>query len=199
MKTLAQFLKTTLIGGVVFLLPAALIFVVLRHALDLAEKVASPLAALMPERLFGGIGVAAVLAVLLLLLIALAAGLIAQSPSGRQISRWFEESLLGGVPQYRMLKSMAQSLIQLETGPGMQPVLFRGDEGRQLAYRLEDLHGGWVAIFLPQAPTPMSGNILYVRAEKIQVLDMSMADAMRLVKSVGIGSATALRHVDLET
>lgn len=96
-----------------------------------------------------------------------------------------------------MIKTMAESLAQIETGAGMQPVLMRGDEGRQLAYRMEDLPGGWVAVFLPQAPTPMSGNVLYVAAGKIKPLDMSMVDAMRLVKSIGIGSAAALRSVDL--
>jgi uncharacterized membrane protein len=92
---------------------------------------------------------------------------------------------------------MAEGLTQIESGEGMQPVLVRGDEGWQLAYRLEDLPGNWVAVFLPQSPTPMSGNVLYVAAHKVRALEIGMATAMKLVKSVGIGSAAALQGVDL--
>jgi uncharacterized membrane protein len=96
-----------------------------------------------------------------------------------------------------MAKSMAEGFAQIESGAGMQPVLVRVDDGWQLAYRLEELHGGWVAVFVPQSPTPMSGNFLYVAAHRIRPLPLSMAAAMKLVKAVGVGSQEALRGIDL--
>ena len=59
------------------------------------------------------------------------------------MTHWFEESILGGLPQYRMVKSLAEGLTQIESGDGMQPVLMRGDEGWMLGYQMEELPGGW--------------------------------------------------------
>jgi uncharacterized membrane protein len=122
---------------------------------------------------------------------------MARTRLGRRLSAWFEESILGGLPQYRMAKSMAEGFAQIESGTGMHPVLVRVDDGWQLAYRLEELHGGWVAVFMPQSPTPMSGNFLYVAAHRIRPLPISMPAAMKLVKAVGVGSQEALRGIDL--
>ncbi len=38
---------------------------------------------------------------------------------------------------------------------------FSGIEGGwQMGYLLETLENGWLSVFLPQAPTPMSGNVM---------------------------------------
>jgi uncharacterized membrane protein len=192
-----NFLKTTLVGGVMFLVPVALVLVVLKHAMTLASKVAQPIAASFPQAEVGGIAVVSMVAALILLLIAFGAGLLARTSSGRRMTRWFEESILGGMPQYRMVKSMAEGLTQVETGAGMHPVIVRTDDGWQLAYRLEELAGGWTALFVPQAPTPMSGNVMYVPTHRVQALAIGMPAAMKLVKSIGVGSADALRGIDL--
>ena len=197
MKALTSFLKTTLIGGLLFLIPLGVILVVLKHVMQIAAKVAAPVAAHFPVSHFAGVTVVTLVAALVLLLIAFLAGLMARTQLGRRLSSWFEESILGGLPQYRMAKSMAEGLAHIESGTGMHPVLVRVDDGWQLAYRLEELDGGWVAVFMPQSPTPMSGNFLYVAAHRIRPLSISMAAAMKLVKSVGVGSQEALRGVDL--
>ncbi len=198
MNPLQTFLKTTLVGGLMFLVPLVLVLVVLNHGLRLASKIGAPLAKMLPVSHIGGIGVAALLSGAILLLIALLAGLAARTAMGRRITHWFEESLLGGLPQYRMVKSMAEGLTQIESGNGMKPVLMRGDEGWMLGYQMEVLPHDWRVVFLPASPTPMSGNVLYVEGWRVQVLDMSMREAMVLVKRLGIGSEASLRGVRLD-
>jgi uncharacterized membrane protein len=199
MNAIKAFLKTTLVGGLVFLVPIVLLSVVLGHAMRLAGKIAAPIAVAFPASQAAGVAVTTLVAACILLLVAFAAGLVAHTAPGRRITRWFEDSILGGLPQYRMIRSMAEGLAQVEDGRGMQPVLVRGDDGWQLGYRIEELHGGWVAVFLPQAPTPMSGNVLYIAAANVQPLDITMPEAIRLVKSLGIGSAAALRRAEFGT
>lgn len=198
MDPIKAFLKTTLVGGLMFLVPLVLVLVVLSHGLKLASKIGTPLAKMLPVSQIGGIGVAALLSGAILLLIALLAGLAARTAMGRRITHWFEESLLGGLPQYRMVKSMAEGLTQIESGNGMKPVLMRGDEGWMLGYQMEVLPHDWRVVFLPASPTPMSGNVLYVEGWRVQVLDMSMREAMVLVKRLGIGSEASLRGVRLD-
>ena len=122
----------------------------------------------------------------MLVALSLAAGMYARTGGGRRISRWFEASLLGGLPQYQMLKSMVESVAQFETSTDIKPALVSIEDGWQIGYLLEPLHDGWVAVFLPQAPTPMSGNVMYFPIERVRPLDMTMVQAMTLVKRIGI-------------
>ena len=68
-----------------------------------------------------------------------------------------------------------------------------------LAYRLEDLPQGWVAVFVPSAPTPMSGNVMYFPAGRVRPLGITMIQAMAIVKRNGLGSGEALRGIDLKS
>jgi uncharacterized membrane protein len=197
-NAIKSFLKSTLVGGVMFLVPVVLIVIVLKHALQLAGQIAQPLAEMLPIRQVGGVAVATIIAVAMLLLVAFLAGLLSRTGPGRRVTHWFEESILGGLPQYRMVKSLAEGFTQIEDGTGMQPVLMRGDEGWMLGYQMEELPNGWRVIFLPQSPTPMSGNVIYAEGSRVKRLDMTMREAMVLVKRLGIGSTAALNGVKLD-
>jgi uncharacterized membrane protein len=113
------------------------------------------------------------------------------------LTHWFEDSILGALPQYRMVKAMADGFANVEGGENLQPVLVFIDDVWQLAYHMEDLHDGWVAVFVPQSPTPMSGNLLFVEASRLRPLDMPMREALVLVKRMGTGSAIALKSTSL--
>ena len=138
------------------------------------------------------------LAVLLLIFISLIAGLVAKTNAGRRFIRWCENSFLGGLPQYQLVKSMAEGLARVESAESVQPALVSIEDGWQIAYLLEPLENGWVAVFLPQAPTPMSGNVMYLPADRVRPLDITMVQAMAIVKHIGVGSAEALRGADLK-
>jgi uncharacterized membrane protein len=196
-NSINSFLKATVVGGLMFLVPVVLVAVVLRHALQFAGKIATPLAAVLPVSHVGGVAVATLIAIAILLVIAFLAGLLSRTGPGRRVTHWFEESILGGLPQYRMVKSLAEGLAQLESGGDMHPVLMQGDEGWMLGYQMEELPNGWRVVFLPASPTPMSGNVMYVEASRVRPLDLSMRDAMQLVKRLGIGSAEKLRSANL--
>ncbi len=195
-----EFLRTTIVGGVLFLLPVALVLLVLNHALQLAGKVVQPISHnLHFDRAVTGVSIATVLAVVLLIAVSFAAGIVARTNIGRRISRWFESSFLGGLPQYQMMKSMGEGLAQIEGAEDLKPVLVGIDGGWQIGYLLESLENGWVAVFVPQAPTPTAGNVMYLPADRIRPLNISMLQARSIVKHIGIGSGEALRGINLTT
>lgn len=191
-----KFLKTTIIGGLLFLLPIVLVSIILGHAMQLAGKVAHPISKLLPDAVIG-IGGITVLAVLVLVMFSFLAGLVARTNTGKRIMRQFENSILGNLPQYQLVKSMAEGLAKVESGDGVKPVLISVDGGWQIGYMLEELENGWVAVFLPQAPTPMSGNLMYLPADRVRPLDITMVHAMAIVKRMGVGSGEVLRGADL--
>lgn len=197
MKT---FLKTTIVGGVVFLLPIALVLLLLGHAMRFAIKVAQPISdKLGLEELgyFIGIGAVSGVTIVVLIVVSFAAGLIARTSLGRRLRSWVETSFLGNMPQYQMYKSMAEGLAQIEGAKGLRPALVNVEDAWQLGYLLDTLENGWVAVFLPQAPTPMSGNVMYLPKQRVRLLDITMVQAMALVKHIGAGSADALRGADM--
>ena len=74
-----DFLKTTIVGGVLFLLPLGLVLFILGYALRLATSVARPISeALRLDQIgdLAGIGITTVIGVLLLVLVSFAAGLV---------------------------------------------------------------------------------------------------------------------------
>jgi hypothetical protein len=92
---------------------------------------------------------------------------------------------------------MAEGLAHVESAKGVSPPLVSVEGGWQIGYLLEPLENGWVTVFLPQAPTPMSGNVMYLPADRVRPLGINMVPAMSIVKSLGAGSAKAPRGVDL--
>jgi len=196
-QAIKEFVKTTVVGGIVFLVPLVLLILILRHAMALAGKIAGPVAAAFPEHRIAGVAVATIIAALLLLLLSFLAGLFARTGVGRDLARWLEDSLLGNLPQYRMVKTMAEGLAQIEDSQNLRPALVSIEGGWQLGYLLEEVRAGWVAVLLPQSPTPMSGNVMYMPAERVRLLDMPMAEAVLLVKRLGVGSARSLGSADL--
>jgi uncharacterized membrane protein len=195
--SLTRFLKATIAGGLLFLLPVFLIVIVLSHAMQLTAKVAKPISDALPVQTMVGVRAETVLAVLVLVFFSLVAGLVARTSAGKRIMSWSENSLLGGLPQYQLVKSMAEGLAQVESAKSVHPALVSIEGGWQIGYLLEPLENGWVAVFLPQAPTPMSGNVMYLPADRVRPLGMTMVQAMAIVKRMGVGSAKALRGADL--
>ena len=195
-----EFAKATVIGGVLFLLPVAVVLLILSHAMRLASKVAVPVSHSLQLDSWGnvaGASAATIIAALVLIVVAFAAGLFARTEFGTQMAGRLENSILGGLPQYQMIKSMAEGLAHVENAEGVKPALINIDDCWQIGYLLEQVGNDWVAVFLPQAPTPMSGNIMYVPSDRAKPLNISMVLAMAIVKRIGVGSADALRGVDL--
>ena len=195
--SLTELLKATMAGGLLFLLPVVLIAIVLKQAMQLVGKIVRPISNYLPVEAVVGVWGETVLAALVLILVSLVAGLVARTNVGRRIMRWFENSLLGGLPQYQMVKSMAEGLAHVESAEGVDPALVSIEGGWQIGYLLEPLDNGWVTVFLPQAPTPMSGNVMYLPADRVRPLGITIGQAMALVKHIGVGSAEALGSTDL--
>ena len=196
-SSLILYLKATIVGGLLFLLPMVVVAAVLGYAFKLAVKVSKPIIDLLPDAWLGA-GAITIVAAVLIIVVSLTAGLFARTARGRSIMNWLENSMLGGLPQYQMVKSMAEGLTRLESAAGIKPALISIEGGWQIGYVLEPLENGWLSVFLPQAPTPMSGNVMYLPAERVRPLGITMVEAMSIIRRIGVGSGDALRGADLK-
>jgi uncharacterized membrane protein len=185
-------ITTTLIGGVVFLLPVVVTLAVLGQALALMARVVQPVAAMFPDRQVGGVALASLVAMLMLLLLCYGAGLLARAALGRTLSASFEDRLQTIYPRYTVIKGMTQALGVDGVKSDLKTVLVSFDDHQILAIEVERLPDGRVVVFLPGAPDPWSGNVVMVPQERVAAVPVEIGALHRSLKSIGRGSAALL-------
>lgn len=182
-------LTTTLIGGLVFLLPLIVALTVVGQGVALMANVATPLAAMFPARQVAGVALASLVALLLTLLLCYAAGRLARAALGRKLSASFEDRLQTLYPRYTIIKGMTQSLGVDGIKSNLKTVLVSFDDHQVLAVEVERLTDGRVVVFLPSAPDPWSGSVVMVSPERVADLPVEIGALHRSLKSIGRGTA----------
>lgn len=124
MKGLIDTFKSIAIGGVLFLIPIAIAVVVISKVVGFLSAIAEPMADFLPTDTILGFGLAQIIALLILLVVCLVAGLIARSAIGKGLVRRIESGLLSAVPGYGIIKGIAdQALSSQERAERFRPVL----------------------------------------------------------------------------
>lgn len=189
MKIPIKPIKTTLIGGIVFLIPLAICLAVTGKLFLLTSKLVAPLSALIPVDSIGGIAIAKLMTVIVILVFCFLAGLIARSTLGRKIFTSLESKLYVFVPRYAFVKSMTASLSGDNNDlKGLTPVRVNFDDYTQIAFEVERTTEGMVTIYLPGAPDVWSGIIIHVNQDQVERLDTDFITVIQSLRKVGVGS-----------
>lgn len=187
------FVKTTVIGGIVFLVPFIVVVFILGKAFQFMRGLTQPLAAALPMvETVGGLLLVDLIAVALVLLLCFLAGLLARAAAAGRLVQSLEARVLSRVPFYHFVKGMTESVVEAESDTTMRSVLVRLDDYSQLAFEIERLAGGEVVVFLPGAPNPWSGTVCLVDAARVTPLDAPMLAAVQNIKHLGKGSSALL-------
>jgi|GEM_PF-5499213 len=125
---MGKIIRTTLIGGVLFLLPLVFIVVVVEKAYQIIKVVATPLGNFFSTDSIAGIALADVMTVVIMLLCCLIAGLFARSPVGRKLHRKLDTILLNVIPGYAWLKGVIGNIQDEDAEKVLKPVLVRFDD-----------------------------------------------------------------------
>jgi uncharacterized membrane protein len=190
MKNLLGILKATAVGGFVFLVPLVIVFAILAKAIELMMLLAKPFEAWVPLDSSSGLLTANVLSLMALLLLCLVAGLVARSGLGRRVATGLDSWLGTALPGYGFVKGFTESLARSdEASRSFAPVVARFDDNAQIAFEVERTGSGQVVVYLPGAPNPWGGSVVYMSADRIEPLDLSMTDAIRNIQRLGRGSA----------
>ena len=189
MKTIASLVKTTAIGGLVFLLPLVVLAVVFGKAFNIIKTVSMPLANLVSAEKFAGYAVADLITLTVLLVVTLLAGLLARSPVFDNFYKKIDAVILQVFPGYSYIKGMTGSLSDSEAEKSLKPVAAIQDDTVLIGYEVERLSDGWVAVYLPGAPDTRSGSVAYFTDDRIVPLDTDFADIASCLKTLGRGSS----------
>jgi uncharacterized membrane protein len=193
MKGILEFIRSTLIGGIVFLIPLAVMVAILVKAHEALGKIIEPLARALPIAEVGGIGVAKLLAALILLLFAFLMGLFARSAVGSRIGTKIESAVLRKVPGFTLLKNMTKESGAAEYDEKMKVALANIDDAWLIAFIMEEkAKDGLLTVFVPSAPTPTAGSLYFLKEEQVRRLDVSVGDAVKCIMQLGVGSGELL-------
>ena len=186
-RSRVNFIKTTILGGLFFLVPFVVVLIVVGKAFGVALRLAEPAANLLPVDAIAGIALANVLALMVILLTCFLAGFVATSARGKMLYRKIDEWLLNLVPRYAFVKSMAESL-QAGGESVLKPVLVRFDDLAQIAFEVERGPGDLVTVYLPGSPDPWSGSVAQVTSDRVDEVAGDFTEAVKSLRQIGRGS-----------
>jgi uncharacterized membrane protein len=180
-------IRTTVVGGILFLIPLFLVAWILAKLFGIASDIAKPVVTWSGVQSVAGVGAATLVAIVLIILIAFLAGLFARLSFGQSLFRWLEGGFLATIPQFSILEGVVKSF---DTDASQVPiVLVPTDAGWALGIMLEEKVGDWNAVFLPGAPQWTSGSISYAHSGNVVPVDLTLAELMMLLRKRGVGSA----------
>jgi uncharacterized membrane protein len=189
MKTLAQFVRTTILGGVIFLAPIVVLIVILAKAFGYAKTGIQAVVVHVPGVSDLTIGVATTLSIVTIALVCLLAGLIAQTVIAQRLVNVLEASVLSKIPAYEYLKQESASALGVAE-IGELPVVFVPMEGGwQLGVQTEALSNGLVSIFVPGAPNPHSGSVFFFSTDSVRPAGIKLAAGLNCLRRCGAGAA----------
>ena len=193
MKSTISFIKTTLIGGFFFVVPIALILFILDKVLIFLRKLVSPISDLIPTDIVGGIFASRTIALVVLLLICFMAGLFTKTTKASEFIKWIEDKILSRIPGYTLLKGMSESAAGLDSEHLKDVVLVDIEEVWQIGFLMDEIDDELSAVYIPGAPNPMSGDVFFVKKERLKKLDLPELSAMKIYKKLGLDAKTDLK------
>ncbi len=189
MKTLTQFVRTTIVGGLFFLAPIVVLIVILAKAFDFAKKSLNAVLVHVPAAAELSAGAATALSITIVLLVCLLAGLVAHTVIAERLVNALESSLLSKIPGYDYLKQESASALGVAEIAELPVVFVPMEGGWQLGVQTEALSEGLVSIFVPCAPDPHSGSVFFFPMDTIRPAGIKMATALSCLRRCGARSS----------
>ena len=181
-----SFIKKTIIGGLLFLVPLSVLGYIIYRLLGLFYKVALVIDKLIPIETVAGIAIANILAILIFLLICFLLGLLATSNKILGFQNWLERNILLKIPGYVFFKAYTKGMEDGDKNSlELDPVLIHFDDNAQLGFLMEDHSESLHSVYIPGAPNPWSGSVIYVTPDRIQQLDITNRQAIQHLQRGG--------------
>lgn len=192
MNKLLGFIRATIVGGLLYLIPIVVLLFVLGKAMQVAHKIVPLFAGPVEALQLGDILTPPVFAALLVLLFCFIAGLFSRTKLARRIAGFIDSKILINIPGYGLFRSMAGGSEGIENF-AQQPVLASiEDDAWQVAFIVERV-GERMAVYVPGVPETRSGSLYFVKPDRIRPLTMNAGAAFQLLRRMGVGSSELLK------
>lgn len=184
MKRIAEFTRTTLIGGLLIVLP---IYVTL---LLLAKTVSGLLALLSPitGQIPADVELRAVLAAVILVGVCFVAGLVVRTGLGLRAKNALERTLLEKIPGYSLVRGLTGRVTGSSEDATFAVALVELENALVPAFIVEELKDGSYTVFVPSVPTPAAGAIYILPRERVHRVDVPFTTGVSVISKWGTGA-----------
>lgn len=198
-----NFLKTTLVGGLVVLLPLGLFYFVVSFLFYTISGIAKPFLGLSDAyEAFKYPLLVDLFAFVFLVVLCFLVGLLVSTPGGQRLVDRVERRILFKLPYYGTLREAVHQLLGNSNMNLFRVVLvdlFNNDT-LTTGFLTDESDGEYVTVFVPTGPNPTNGFIYHVKRNQIRHVDVKAEEAMRSIIGVGTGSANILnKHFKYES
>jgi len=183
MKRFWDFVISTLVGGLLVLVPLYLAVLLLLKAMASLVKIVAPLAKLLPA----WFPAADALSLVLVLLVAFLVGAALRTQFGRGFRERIERSFFERIPGYAVIRSLTQQLAGQGKESVWKPALAEIEEALVPAFIIEEHDDGRFTVFVPSVPTPLAGAVYVLTPERVHPLDIPFTQAVKPISRWGSG------------
>ena len=183
MNSLRKFIINTLTGGLFFLLPIAVVLIVLKKVHEVMMLILKPLTSRLPDDMMGFDG-HQIMAFLVLVIICFMSGLLFRSTKLRAFIEKLEDDFLSMIPGYTLMTNMVADKLHYKEGGAFKPVLVPQDEALAFGFLVEEADG-LCTVYVPDAPDFKSGSIQIFTTDLVERLDVSPVEVSRSIKRLG--------------
>jgi len=189
-------IKQSLIGGLVVLLPLAILVVVFKWVYGVAADMTSPIASVLIKQFGWSSAVADLLGVIALVIFCFITGRFVTTRLGGWLWNWLENRIISRLPGYRPIREIVVQLL----GTGEDSVFSRSEVVRLWVYGTEvDVsvlglvtarhEDGKISVFMPTGPNPTTGFIYLVDEELVTYHpELKIDQFMKLIIACGAGT-----------
>ncbi len=189
MSRFINFLKTTALGGLLVIVPIAIVLFVLGQLLLALLSVVNEILAWL------GIGIddalfMSALALLALVGLCFVTGLVVRTRAGDALKGWFGRNVAKRIPMYGAIANLTRRFAGID-GEQFAPVeIDLYDSGtRSMGFLVESLPDGRCAVFVPTAPMATVGNLFILAKDKVRRIDASVTDTVSVITQWGVDVA----------
>jgi uncharacterized membrane protein len=190
MSFLLEFVRKTLIGGVVFLLPLGIFVVVLGELMDalsgLGDEIGNSFFPNSEGRLLP-----ILITIGVIITMAFIAGLVATTAMGEKANSKFELFAQSAIPGYAVVR---QAVTEVSGGAPrvdseMAVRIVKVDLGTMscFGYLIDQLSNGEQVVFLPGAPSVFKGHVIVVKPDQIAETSLDSTTLMKAMQQLGHG------------
>ena len=184
MKQTLEFVKTTVVGGLVVILPLAAAMLLTIKMLGAVQSAVDPVATALPY----GVIVGRLVAALIILAGCFVTGLVVRTRVGRRANVWLEQRVLERLPAYGLLRNLGKQVAGEGDGANMAPALAEIEDALVPAFVVEELADGRLTVFVPAIPTPTVGAVYILPPERVHRLDVPLTTLVQCVTRWGAGA-----------
>jgi len=186
MRGIYRFLKSTILGGLVILVPVVVLVAIVVWALKTALQVVLPVFEWLPDKSVAGVSLTVLAAVGGVVLGCFLAGLFAETAIIRRLGEHTEQLALA-VPGYALMKNVGANLVGIEGRHPAKTVLVRFEASWQFGFLMETLVDSRHVVFIPGVPRALVGTLHIIAADRVHLLAMSVPAALDALGRLGVG------------